>query len=92
MLTKSRIALAAALVFGAASVALAADEDQHGGFRELPNGGSAQQGVNPADHPSLGGEPAAKPKVVVPETDGRGSATISPRKPQDKDGPEAGKE
>ncbi len=93
MLIKSRIAVAAALVLGAASVAMAADDDQRGGFRELPNGGSAQQGVNPADHPSLGGASAAAPKVMpAPQTEGRGPATTPSRKPQDNYGSEATKQ
>jgi hypothetical protein len=52
MLTK--IALATALTIGAASVALAANEnDTTGGYRELGAGGVVTDGVNPAFHRSL---------------------------------------
>ena len=52
MLTK--IALATALTIGAASVALASNEnDTPGGYRELGPGGFVTDGVNPAYHPSL---------------------------------------
>jgi hypothetical protein len=48
MLTKSKIILAAALLFGTATVALASDhEDQSGGFVNWPS----LDGVNPAYHP-----------------------------------------
>jgi BA14K-like protein len=50
MLTKTTLALATALALGIASVALAANDDQPGGFRELGPGGAATQGVNPAFH------------------------------------------
>jgi hypothetical protein len=56
MLTKTRIALAAALLLGVASAAQAAgrdDADHSGGFRVGPLGQSATSGVNPADHRSL---------------------------------------
>jgi hypothetical protein len=52
MLTK--IALATALTIGAASVALASNEnDTPGGYRELGPGGFVTDGVNPAYHASL---------------------------------------
>ena len=56
MLTKTKIALVAALVLGVASAAQAGgrdDADQSGGFRLGPTGQAAQNGVNPADHRSL---------------------------------------
>src|SRR5262249_22691464 len=55
MMTK--IVLAAALTFGAASVALASGETDHegGGFRSLANGSFVTDGVNPAYHRSLQG-------------------------------------
>jgi len=50
MLTK--IALAAALVLGAASFATAADNDQsNGGYRSFGPGGAATTGINAAQHP-----------------------------------------
>jgi hypothetical protein len=52
MLTK--IVLATALTIGAASVAMASNEnDTPGGYRELGPGGFVTDGVNPAYHPSL---------------------------------------
>jgi hypothetical protein len=52
MLTK--IALATALTIGAASVALASNEnDTPGGYRELGPGGVVTDGVNPVFHRSL---------------------------------------
>jgi hypothetical protein len=52
MLTK--IALATALVLGAAGAALAApDTDPNGGFRLLGPGGVVTDGVNPVYHPSM---------------------------------------
>jgi hypothetical protein len=72
MFVKSKMAIAAALIVGAASVAMAADDDQKGGFRELGPGGTVKDGVNPADHPSLGGaRPSTEPKI---QTEGRGRA------------------
>jgi hypothetical protein len=55
MMTK--IVLAAALTFSAASVALASDQDRdyNGGFRSLANGSAVSEGVNPAYHRSLQG-------------------------------------
>jgi len=55
MMTKTKIALAAALLFGIASAAQAAgrdDADHSGGFRVGPVGQS-YEGANPVDHPSL---------------------------------------
>jgi len=55
MMTKTKIALAAALLLGVASAAQAADRDDAdhaGGFRVGPLGQSFE-GVNPVDHPSL---------------------------------------
>jgi hypothetical protein len=64
MLTKTNIALAAAIILGSASsVVLAANEnDDKGGYRELGPGGTVGQGVNPVFHPSMhkpGGDAAA---------------------------------
>ena len=56
MLTKTKIALAAVLLVGVASVAQAGgrdDADRSGGFRVGPTGQGAQDGVNPVDHRSL---------------------------------------
>jgi hypothetical protein len=53
MINKIALALAATLIAGTASVALAADDGTHGGFRELPTGGVVTQGINPVDHASL---------------------------------------
>jgi hypothetical protein len=55
MMTKTKIALAAALLLGVATAASAAgrdDADHGGGFRVGPAGQSFE-GVNPVDHPSL---------------------------------------
>jgi hypothetical protein len=57
-MTMSKIALAAALVLGAASVAYAGgkdDADYSGGFRVGPLGQTFDSGVNPAFHRSLRG-------------------------------------
>jgi len=51
MLTKTAIALATALTLGFASAAMAVDNDQKGGYRELGPGGAAESGLNPALHP-----------------------------------------
>ncbi len=67
MFTKTTIALAAAAIIGVSSMALAADEDQHGGFRELSNGATVTQGINPVDHPSLTGRrPAGQTETMRP--------------------------
>jgi len=67
----SKIVLAAALVLGAASVALAADRDDagySGGYRVGPLGQSFESGVNPVHHRSLrgatGGAAAAYARAV----------------------------
>ena len=70
MLTKTSIALAAALVFGATSAALAADDKETGGFRELGSGGNVTQGVNPVDHPSISGAPRQAAPRTVGRSDG----------------------
>jgi hypothetical protein len=64
MLTRTRIALAAAVILGTASfAAMAANENEDkGGYRELGPGGTVGQGVNPVFHPSMhqpGGDAAA---------------------------------
>jgi hypothetical protein len=53
MLTKTKIALAAALVFGTASAALAGQSDDRGGF-VMPG---SMDGVNPAYHKGIFGNP-----------------------------------
>lgn len=58
MLTKTKIALAAILVLGTGSLALASDNDggnDTGGYRELGPGGVVTDGVNPAFNRSLRG-------------------------------------
>jgi hypothetical protein len=68
MLTKTMIALATALTLGAASVALAANENdgQTGGYRELGPGGVVTDGVNPIFHPSMRGSSGKAYDYVVP--------------------------
>jgi hypothetical protein len=68
MLSKTKIALATALILSAASAALASDhEDQSGGF-VMPG---SLSGVNPADHPGIFGKPAtAKTYGFVQSPDG----------------------
>ena len=54
-----KIALAAALAVGAASIAVAQpDTDPRGGYRELGAGGVVTDGVNPVYHPEIFGNPA----------------------------------
>ena len=69
MLTRTRIALAAAIILGTASfAAMAANENEDkGGYRELGPGGTVGQGVNPVFHPSMhkpGGDAAACEKFI----------------------------
>lgn len=85
MINKIALALAATLIAGTASVALAADDGTHGGFRELPAGGFVSQGINPVDHASLSRTNHAAP-TYRSETM-RPSAAV-----EDNYGPEAGKE
>jgi hypothetical protein len=54
MLTKTKFALAAALILGTASAALAGQSDDRGGF-VMPG---SLDGVNPAYHPGIFGNPA----------------------------------
>jgi hypothetical protein len=55
MFTNTKIVLAAALILGTASAALASDhEDQSGGF-VMPG---SMDGVNPVYHPDIFGNPA----------------------------------
>jgi hypothetical protein len=54
MLNKTKIALAVALTLGGASAALANDDDERGGF-VMPG---SLDGVNPAYHPGIFGNPA----------------------------------
>jgi hypothetical protein len=56
MLTKTKIALATALVLGTASSALANDSDGESGGFVLPG---SMDGVNPAYHPDIFGNAAA---------------------------------
>jgi hypothetical protein len=69
MLTKSKIALAAALVLGTASAALVADSNiDPGGGYVMPGG---LDGVNPAFHPGIFGNPAiAKTYGFIQLSDG----------------------
>jgi hypothetical protein len=56
MLSKTKIAIAAAVLLGVASAAQAGgkdDADHSGGFRVGPMGNTSVEGVNPADHRSL---------------------------------------
>jgi hypothetical protein len=69
MLTKTKIALATALVLGTASAALAGDSNSD------PDGGYVRpgslDGVNPAYHPGIFGNPAtAKRYGFVQSSDG----------------------
>lgn len=67
MLTRTTIALATALILGAASAAMAADNNsgyQGGGFRESGAGGFATQGINDIYHP----DSAAKCKRAYPKS------------------------
>jgi hypothetical protein len=65
MLTKT-IALAAALVLGAAAAALAAGDDPNGGARTFGNGGYATSGVNPSFHAHTAAECSKKYKTYDP--------------------------
>jgi hypothetical protein len=66
MLTKTKIALAAALLLGVASAAQAGDDNAaSGGFRVGPLGQSATSGVNPVDHRSLARGAFASANVPV---------------------------
>jgi hypothetical protein len=68
MLTKTKIALAAALILGTASAALAGHSA--GLSREFVMPGSLD-GVNPADHPGIFGNPAtARAYGFVQSSDG----------------------
>jgi len=69
MSTKTKIALAAALILGTASAALAGDSNSE------PGGGSvvpgSLDGVNPAYHPGIFGNPATARKYgFVQSSDG----------------------
>jgi hypothetical protein len=55
MLNKTKIALAAALTLGAASTALASDDRNDRGGYVMPG---SLDGVNPAYHPGIFGNPA----------------------------------
>jgi hypothetical protein len=81
MLMKTKIALAAAIMLGTASVAMANDDSpgESTGFRELGSGATVKQGVNPVDHPSLSGAPRQAPKSVI-QTEGRAPANAAGKK------------
>jgi hypothetical protein len=55
MLTKTKIALAALLMLGTASAALAGDQTEDRGGYVMPG---SLDGVNPAYHPGIFGNPA----------------------------------
>jgi hypothetical protein len=55
ILTKTKIALAAALILGTASAALAGDQTEERGGYVMPG---SLDGVNPAYHPGIFGNPA----------------------------------
>ena len=69
MLTKTKIALAAALILGTASAALAGDSSSEpGGGYVVPG---SMDGVNPAYHPGIFGNPTtAKTYGFVQSSDG----------------------
>jgi hypothetical protein len=68
MLTKMTAVFAAALMLGAASIAMAASENENGGgYRELGPGGAVTQGLNPAFHPQAAAA-CAKFKDYDPST------------------------
>ena len=69
MLTRTKIALAAALILGTASAALAGDSSSEpGGGYVVPG---SMDGVNPAYHPGIFGNPAvAKSYGFVKSRDG----------------------
>jgi hypothetical protein len=70
-LTKTTIALTAALILGTASAAMAASDasEQKGGYREQGPGGFAQQGINDVFHPnSAAACRKAYPKSYDPST------------------------
>jgi hypothetical protein len=67
MLNKSKIALAAALILGTASAALAGQSDERGGY-VMPG---SLDGVNPVYHPGIFGNPAvAKSYGFIQSRDG----------------------
>ena len=66
MLTKTMIALSAALILGTASAVLAQSGEQKGGYRELGPGGAATQGINSAFHPQTAAACAKKYKSYDP--------------------------
>ena len=64
----SKIALATALVLGAASFAVADNDEQNtGGYRSFGPGGAATSGVNPAAHPTAAAR-CAKLRSYDPST------------------------
>jgi BA14K-like protein len=69
MLTKTTIALTAALILGTGSLALAQSGEQKGGFRELGPGGASTGGINDVFHAnSAAACKKAYPKSYDPST------------------------
>jgi hypothetical protein len=68
MLIKTTIAVAAALVLGAASLASASENDNSGGARAFGNNSYATSGVNAAMHPHAASTCAKKYKSYDPAT------------------------
>ena len=68
MLTKTAVTLATALILGAASVALADNDEPNYGSRSFGNGGYATQGVNPAFHARAAANCAQRYKSFDPST------------------------
>ena len=60
MLTKTKLALAAALVLGAASAVQANDNDRNGGGYRVGPLRQSFQGANPAYHPSMRHHPSMR--------------------------------
>jgi hypothetical protein len=66
MFTKTTIALTTALILGAASVALADNDEPNYGARTFGQGGYATSGVNPAFHANAAATCAKKYKSYNP--------------------------
>ena len=80
MLTKSRLAIAAALLLGAASVAQAANDNQSDPTRGFPYGPEGQRvggtAVNPADHLSTRPGGPYAPKALRSQASGKSEDVI----------------
>jgi hypothetical protein len=75
MLTKTKFALAAALMLGTASAVMAADSGENNQGGSVMPGSSA--GVNPVDHPNNPAVQSMKPPLAAEQgirTEGRGSS------------------